>query len=554
MGKHIYYCVNCGEEIRPEQAAEKTMVALSYAALDGIPESTVERTPVYITRKELENLIDRTDSQGEQYLTLLEYLQFAYNKRNRRDLNEGKAKDAETALQMYHERKAEFEARIAQMDPDAEDEDDELEIGPVIPGFTEVATAQIMKNFPNDICHLEWSIHKTNGYVYCLSEKDIGRTRITPCWKCTQCGEEILSNAFEYRHILVGFFGFPNSAKTCLMAALCHFSMKHGGILMLSERDDREVHNLLADYRGGYTLCLTRLDLLNTFHPSVLKDGILWTFVDVPGSLFSRSQGMDVDRLVSEPKSRILMKCHTYILTVDQEEASDLFKMNKFLNMFEYYKRVAENWASTREGIPIVFALTKVDEVEPKENKRNLPHGYSFKYYPKRYREELSILRNKGLDQMIDALSANHYLFPLSCAPYGFSPLPCDNPSQGYFPEKDQKEAWIQNYIKENPQVDEYMIPHPIWRPANPRNVDLIWDWLEKLFGAKEIVCGPGKRERRDLSTVRIDEEHNEDTLVRLIASIFCNPSKSDLKSINNTYDFISLLSGSINRNSCNYL
>ena len=78
--KQVYYCVSCGEEIKPDQIAQKTMVSVSFAALDGASETMIDKYPVYVTREELEKLINRMDTAGRQYLTLGEYLEFAYNR------------------------------------------------------------------------------------------------------------------------------------------------------------------------------------------------------------------------------------------------------------------------------------------------------------------------------------------------------------------------------------------------------------------------------------------------------------------------------------------
>lgn len=547
LGKHSYFCVNCGEEIKPEQAGEKTMVSLSYAALDGMMETSIERIPVYVTRGELEKLINRTDSEGKQYLTLFEYLQFAYNARNRNDLNEGKVKDAETALSIYHERKAEFEARVLEMEPDADDEDEEPEIEFEIPGFTEAATAQIIKNFPNDICHLEWSVNKTNGYFYCLTEKKNARKRISPCWACAHCGKQILTNAFDYRHILIGLIGFRSAGKTCLIAALCHTLLKQGGTLLATEKDQKDCQELLADYIGGYTLSKTQAggfgQAINTFHPSVQKDDVLWTFVDIPGESFFKNSElkMDIETLTSDPKLSMSFKCHAYILAADEDIITDHLKRSNTLGTFELFINLTNEMnQNARQGTPLVFALTKVDEVLPGEEQKNLPAYCIADSYPKSYRTELSIIRNKGLSAFLDTLVKKNYVFATTCAPYGFPPLPQDNPSMGVFPTRDQKETWIQNYLRENPGVDEESIPHPVFRPANPRNVGLIMNWFEKLFGAQSIVFDAEneKQERKDLSKVSWNEGHFDDKMVSMIASMFCNPNECDMRWYRTMGDF----------------
>ena len=171
--KQTYFCVSCGEEIKPEQLAYKTMVSLSYAALDGASDTTIDRIPVYVTRDQIEKLINRYDASGKQYLTLSEYLGFAYDSVNWKDLNESRAADAQTALEIYHE-SLEEAASAGYLDFD-----DDTSHDIIIPGFNETVTAQIMKNFPNDICFIEWKINDTNGYFFHLTDKVDAKKKIT---------------------------------------------------------------------------------------------------------------------------------------------------------------------------------------------------------------------------------------------------------------------------------------------------------------------------------------------------------------------------------------
>ncbi len=537
MGKQVYYCVSCGEEIKPDQIGQKTMVSLSYAALDGASETMINLYPVYVTREELAKLVNRTDAAGRQYLTLSEYLEFAYNRRNRDDLNDTKAENAQVAQQMYHD-----SAVAASMETEADFDEEEIEHEVVVPGFNETASAQIIKNFPNDICYLEWKINDSNGYFYHLTEKSDARKKITPYWVCAHCREEVLGCAFEYRHILIGLLGFPSAGKTCLIAALCHTLLEQGGILIATKKVQREYEDMLADYKGGYTLAKTDVAGMNTYHPSVQKNNVLWTFVDIPGEVFyEKSQvGMNMEALTSDPKMQMSLKCHAYILTADQDIVNDGLKRSNALNTFEKYINFAEEFnAFTKKGIPLVFALTKVDEVSRAEEERNLPSYCIENSYPKRYRTELSIINNKGLSSFVDTLSKKNYLFATTCAPYGFSPLPQDDPVRGIFPTRDHKEAWIENYMKEHPEILLENAPHPVYRAVSPRNVGMIMDWLEKLFGISAIPYDSEneKTEKRDLSQVSIYDGHFEDVLVTVITCMFSNPSEWDYRWYNTIGD-----------------
>lgn len=535
--KQTYFCVSCGEEIKPEQLAYKTMVSLSYAALDGASDTTIDRIPVYVTRDQIEKLINRYDASGKQYLTLSEYLGFAYDSVNWKDLNESRAADAQTALEIYHE-SLEEAASAGYLDFD-----DDTSHDIIIPGFNETVTAQIMKNFPNDICFIEWKINDTNGYFFHLTDKVDAKKKITPYWVCANCKEEILSCAFEYRHILIGFLGFASAGKTCLIAALCNTMLEQGGILIATKKSQGEYQELLADFKGGYTLSKTEKGGFNTYHPSVQKDNVLWTFVDIPGEVFftATEYGMDMEALTSDPKLQMSLKCHAYILTADQDIVNDGLKKSSALSTFEGFINFAEEFNDfTKKGVPLVFALTKVDQVSSVEETKNLPPYCVADSYPKRYRTELSIINNKGLSTFVDTLSKKNYIFTTTCAPYGFPPLSADDPAKGYYPTRDQKNAWIENYLKENPQEKLENVPHPVYQPAVSRNVGMIMEWLEKLFGVRAILFDSEGEvsETRDVSQVSKYDGHFEDVLVTIITCMFCNPNEWDLKWYNTIGDF----------------
>ena len=58
----------------------------------------------------------------------------------------------------------------------------------------------------------------------------------------------------------------------------------------------------------------------------------------------------------------------------------------------------------------------------------------------------------------------------------------------------------------------------------------MIIEWLEKLFGARDIQYDRENClfEKRDLSRLSRIEPHWDDVLVSMIASMFCNPNAAD--------------------------
>ena len=152
----------------------------------------------------------------------------------------------------------------------------------------------------------------------------------------------------------------------------------------------------------------------------------------------------------------------------------------------------------------MVLALKKVDQVEKGMSRSNVPEYCNQDSYPQAYRKELSVIRNMGLTTFVDELAKHNYLFALTCAPYGFPPTPFDSFGVG-------------------------MQREPV-RALQPRNIDMIITWLEKLFGIKGVVYDTENAlfDRRDLSTLSRNEGHWDDVLVSMIASMFCNPSGAD--------------------------
>ena len=560
MGKYNYYCVYCGEEIRPEQAADRMMVSLSYAALDGASETTIENHPVYVTRRELEAMINRRDARDRQYISLREYLGFAYR-------NASNVDDVEEILDAIFEDNNDVEGVLQdcaeQLDEeylvDEEQDDNTPKTKPLCTDPS--AVEQIKKNFLTGKCCLEWSINETKGYLYKLLNKADAKRMITPFWVCSNCKEEILADAFEYRQVLVGLLGFASAGKTCLIAAMCHKLIEQGGILMATKSIQAAYKEMLMDYAGGLALDKTGFEGSNTYHPSVLKNNMLWTFVDIPGETFFMEDNQDLDdkRLVNDPKLQMSLKCHVYILTADNRIVPDKRivqdKMigSDTLKTFQRFITFAEAFnPSAIKGCPLLFALTKMDESvldeyremieaengnrERGEKKRksldapNLPEYCIQDSYEQKYRKELSVIRNLKLDSFVNVLSKRNYLLPLTCAPYGFPPMPCDDPVRNIMVRQQRKDAWERQYLEEHPGADSNSIPHFVYQQAQPRNIDMIIEWLEKLFGARDIQYDRENClfEKRDLSRLSRIEPHWDDVLVSMIASMFCNPNAAD--------------------------
>ncbi len=511
--QHTYYCVCCGEEIKPDEMSKKKMISLSYAALLGTPDTTIQNTPVYVTQEELEYLIDRRDENGRQYLKLEEYVNFAYNERNIKYLDKTKVKDAKEALNVFF--------------GDLENDEDEDAEAVRLPGFSEIAVTQLIRNFRFDgfKCILDWKIDEKNGYYYQLYSREAHNTKH---WVCANCGEEILQDAFDHQQLLVGFFGYPSAGKTCLIGSLCHTMIQMGGILRMPSRLQQEYRAQLADYQNGYAMSKTKPEVLlnaNTFHPSILLGEVLWSFVDIAGEIYHDNKDDDFkkDALVQIPEFRMSLKCHFYILTVDQASIN-----NGIIGTFRDYLEFAKNHnPRIKYGIPALLALTKVDEVQENEKARNLPHYCVTENYPLKYREELSIIRNKGFSGFVDTLASSNYVFATTCAPYGFVPLPADDPDKKIFISRDHKRKWIDDYKAKHQDVPDEFIPHPVYKAVDPRNIDLIIHWLNKYFGFESIICDT-KNGRFDLSALSWMEPHFDDDIVKCITCMFCNPNECD--------------------------
>lgn len=225
------------------------------------------------------------------------------------------------------------------------------------------------------------------------------------------------------------------------------------------------------------------------------------------------------------------LRCHAYILTADQEVMYNPLLCSDALKSFKSFVGFSNSVNTSHiNGSPLLLAVTKVDQIEQGRDRTNLPEYCIQDSYPKSLRRELSVIRNTGLATLVDKLAEHNYLTTMTCSAYGFPPLPCDNVEKGIFTQRENKEEWKQAYREKNPDVEEEMIPHPVYKKAQPRNVDMILSWLEKLFGIQKIMYDSinGYTEIQDLSTVSRFQGHFDDVTVSMIASMFCNPNDCD--------------------------
>ena len=553
-----YYCVSCGEKLNDRS---ETLVSLSWLAFNGNFDDIIEKAPVYITEPELKKIVPETGAEVNYELSLLEFLKVAYNESNYNLLDASKVSSAEEAFDIF--RKTFSEAYALKQEKERNDDAtddfgtfDNNQFGQFgmksssesekenknkwmekieVPGFSKELIPQIVENFPSGICKCALRYDNANGgYFYTIQGRTGKAPRMgkAPYCVCPKCKKEVLSNAFKHRHVLVGLLGTQDVGKTCLIAALCSKLRSEGGSLDLPEKEKLPyVSDFLAEYENGYPLEKTRGLAHNLIHPSILRNDILWTFVDIPGEALYDAQGMKLDyaSILDDPKIRMSMGCHIYIFCADSMTRDNSGNIINFKEIFEDYLDLSYGYNKSREKhFPILFALIKIDK-EPSDYKKGKARDYQYSwnnsYYSKRFRLEYALINqigkeenNSNLINIGEILSA-HYYTPITCSAYGFATLE---------PEKvdKHKREWKENYLKNNPGTPEEKIPHPLYGNPIPRNLDLIIDWMDRIIGNKPIwedsdYCS-------DLSKICRSEFHFDENLSKAIATMFSNPSETD--------------------------
>lgn len=531
-----YHCVFCGQEIQEEEM----LVPLAYMALDGAKDNVKLKNHLYVTKKRLRDFVTRVDRKlGSQYLDMKELLEIAYSKINRGELVNAASSAAE-AYEVYSET---YENAMAELrearenkgdglsDLNGEEFDEELAREDAwekvkIPGFNPDQVRQLCENFEDGRCVSRMSLAKGFGLEFRLDRQGKHKSN-TPSYVCPHCRMEICDCAFETKQIMVGFVGFQDVGKSCLIMALSNYLIDQGGALKIPNFEKYRLYTQQYEYyRAGLTLKKTESEMgdRDLYSPSVLYEDILWTFVDVPGDVIFNNMkaiGFKPELIIENQKFQAILHCDTYILCSRKEDIDDPLQRTKTTDVFRAFLRYASEARNedseyrdeeeTHIRFPVILTLTQIDEsaaVKGVTGEDNVL--YNMNEYM--YGGEYSVMMANGMGKFIESLKSLCYFTPISTSAYGFAPVK------------------FQDWQKEG-KMDARDLPTEIHARPQPRNLKMLFHWVQMINRIKPALHREEASDKKMyLADINREEAHFDDDTVTAISQLFCNPSDTDME------------------------
>lgn len=319
------------------------------------------------------------------------------------------------------------------------------------------------------------------------------------------------------------------------------------------------------------------------------------TFVDISGEAFNNDEGKFNPELM-ENNFRAIAECSLYVFCTSLMafEASDFGSMQLSLgNFINHITRTG----SRATPSPILIAVMQMDEPTTcVENRKDVPYLDEYLYhreynqiYNVRESDQLkALLPNESDRKLIDvrlqslmkSVNAKLYYTSVTCSAYGRQPvdqvvvtrddaplkrrvdvaIKNGRPIQIIIQAVEEADAIFESYQQaygNHPELVEiikkdmdfngsiptdflgmngelqYIEHSPLRFKPNPRNVNLIFDWIMRMIGDREI---PSRMKDRtplppmDCRHLSIHDYHTSVTDIQVIARMFVNPHRFDRK------------------------
>lgn len=496
MPDYSYHCVNCGALLTPEDVVYDISEIAFFGALAG----DYSEFPIYATKEEMETLFSWSKGRGKSNITLLDWITMLYRQCGDK-LDPGtRTKEASTAYETFEEllkRQKEQEAYAF----------GSLQVA-IIPGLPDNLSRTLVSNCGNDeLCRCTIAYDAQYGYSILNYSGVANKTSFSDHRCCKQCRSELLERAFQCDQTLVGFIGFQNVGKTCLIAALCKYLDYNapGCQLLLRACDERSFRREIKRYQNGFSLKKTAVDGVLKVNPTIyLQDGErparMLTFVDIAGEAFNNEEGR-FDPSLMENNFRAIADCSLYVFctSLSAFEAAEFGSMQRSLENFVKHLSRSDEKSNTS---PILVAVMQMDEATNcVENKKDVPYLEEYLFsreynqiYNIRESEQLKaavpseanrMVIDSRLQSFLASVSAMLYYTSVTCSAYGKQPvnqLNISHDAEQY--HKEIKHAiqmnWpIQVIVNEYMQYDGLYQGYKEEYGAYYENVEIIENFLE---------------------------------------------------------------------------
>ncbi len=590
MPDHSYHCVNCGALLTPDDV----VYDISGIAFFGAKPDDYSQFAIYATKEKMETLFTWNDGKGSSNITLYDWISMIYEQCDR-VLDPGTRKsDAETAyrtfLDLLSKQKEQQEYVIGS-----------AEVA-IIPGLPDNLSRILVGNCAEEeVCRCIISYDEEKGYRIRKYAHIDDVKSFTDHRRCRQCHAMLLECAFQCEQTLIGFIGFQNVGKTCLIAALCKYLeyAAPGSQLLLRDGEDTSFRRELKRYQYGFSLKQTNIMGINKVNPTIfLEDGErptrMLTLVDISGEAFNNDEGR-FDPSLMENNFRAIAECSLYVFCTSlfAFEEADFGSMQRSLGNF--ISHITRTKAKAKPG-PILVAVMQMDEhTNCVENRKDAPYldDYLFsreyrQIYNVRESEQLkAVYPNEAVRKVIDrrlqsflaSVNATLYYTPITCSAYGRHPVDqtvvkkddasihrkidvavkLRNPMQIVIQPTDDADAIYERYqqaygshtdtieiIKQSKEAGDHLATvdyaqrsediqlvegSPLRFTPNPRNINLIFDWIMRMIGEREIPARSKDKvplPANSCQQLSVRDYHTNETEIHTIARMFVNPHKYD--------------------------
>lgn len=593
MPDHSYHCVNCGALLTPEDVVYDISGIAFFGALPG----DYSQFPIYASKEKMETLFSWSEGKGTSSISLREWIGMLYEQRADK-LDPGTRKeDADTAYETFHtllNRQKEQEQYAFSS----------VEVA-IVPGLPDNLSRILTGNCGEDeVCRCTIQFDAQYGYSIVDYAGRSNKTSFSDHRCCKQCHSMLLERAFQCEQTLVGFIGFQQVGKTCLIAALCKYLdyAAPGSQLLLRDCEERAFKREMKKYQNGFSLKQTASDGHTKINPTIyLEDGErparMLTFVDIAGEAFNNDEGK-FDPSLMENNFRAIADCSLYIFCTSLAafEAADFGSMQKSLgNFINHLSRTGERSAPS----PIMVAVMQMDgPTNCVENRKDVPYLEEYLYsreynqiYNIRESDQLKAaipgewerkIIDKRLQSFLSSVNAMLYYTSVTCSAYGRQPVDqifiqhdtdsiqrsiqtairMKQPWQivfsgsaehdilyrkyqeafGMYPEiieiirqnENQGSTGQPEQTEINDRISDQAIESSSLRfKPNPRNIGLIFDWIMRMIGEREI---PSRSRDKaplppmDCRHLSSRDYHTNEMEVQVIARMFVNPHKYDIR------------------------
>ena len=590
MPDHSYHCVNCGALLTPDDVVYDISGIAFFGALPG----DYSQFPIYATKEKMETLFIWNESKGSSIITLFDWISMIYEQCDS-VLDPGtREKDAETAyrtfLDLLSKQKEQQEYVIGSAEvaiiPGLPDNLSRILVGNCAEEEVCRCTITYDKQYG-------YSILEFAGRVNVTSFSDHRRCR--QCYamlleRAFQC-EHTLIGFIGFQRVgktcliaaLCKYLDYAASGCQLLLFDSEEFIFR------------REMKKYLNGFSLHQTNSQGTNKINPTIYleDGEHRNRML-TFVDISGEAFDNDDGK-FNPSMMENNFRAIAECSLYVFCTSlfAFQEADFGSMQRSLGNF--ISHITRTKAKAKPSPILVAVMQMDEQTNCVENRKDVPYleDYLFsreysQFYNVRESEQLkAVYPNEAARKAIDSrlqsflasVNATLYYTPITCSAYGRHPVDqtvvekddasirrkidmavkLRNPMQIVIQPTEEADAILDRYqkayggytetieiIKQSKKEGDHSVTvdykqksediqlvedSPLRFAPNPRNINLIYDWIMRMIGEREIPARSKDKAplpANSCQQLSVRDYHTNETEIHTIARMFVNPHKYD--------------------------